>query len=285
MRKLLLLVTVLLTILFLVPNFVHDNINEDRDHVIIHEKFDPSLIRLNSLSKLELYTDSLAAKKNIIPGSLDYALLANEVVSERFYHKYATHNVSDNWIAAVAEKLTGYCLATNFTADDILKKPYGYCVQVNTVLIELLKLKHYDYKIVAFPHHFALMSNINEKWYFFDPDQEPELAVQSRANESWINNIDSLVTSYKKGREEIEIRFGNPVNYNLSETNYAIAPTAKFFQNGTKILSRIVFLFPMLWYVYLSRKRNYTIATKNTKQTTERWYYHFYNNERIGSTA
>ena len=285
MNKKLLLVAIILSGLFLIPNFIDYNINEDNTKIAIHEKFDPSLTRLNSLSKLELYTDSLASIKNILPGTLDYAVLANEVVSQRLYHKYATQSISDNWIAAVAEKLTGDCLATNFTADDILKKPYGYCVQVNTVLIELLKLKNYDYKIVSFPHHFTFMSHIQNKWYFFDPDQEPEISTQNRSNEKWLGNIDSLIPAYKKGRKEMELRFGNPVTYNLSELNYAIAPKAKIFQSVTNILSRIVFLFPMLWYVYLSRKRKQTIATNNQQQTTHRWYYNFYRNERSGRRA
>lgn len=285
MNKNLLLITALLSTLFLIPNFIDYNINEDNTKITIHEKFDPSLTRLNSLAKLQSYTDSLASIKNILPGTLDYAVLANEVVSQRFYHKYATHSVSDNWIAAISEKITGDCLATNFTSDDILKKPYGYCVQVNTVLIELLKLKKYDYKIIAFPHHFTLFSHINNKWYFFDPDQEPEISIQDRNNKNWLGNIDSLIPAYKKGREEMKLRFGNPVNYSVSEINYAIAPNAKIFQNVTNILSRIVFLFPMLWYVYLSRKRKQTIATNNQQQTTQRWYDHFYDNERSGRRA
>ncbi len=281
--KQLLFPSILLSVVFLSLNFIDYNINEDKQNIKIHEKFDPSLIRLNSLSKLEQYTDSLASVQKIVPGTLDYALLANEVVSQRFYHNYATQSLSDNWIAAITEKLTGYCLATNFTSDDILKKSYGYCVQVNTVLIELLKLKGYDYKIIAFPHHFTFVSNIEAKWYFFDPDQEPGVSLQSRGNKNWLNNIDSLYIAYKKDKKEMDERFGNPVKYNVSKLNYAIAPRAKVFQAATKILSKIAFLFPLVCFVSLKRKK--LIATKNSEQAAQRRHHHLYSNERAGSAA
>ncbi|MBS1509444.1 MAG: hypothetical protein JST86_01285 [Bacteroidetes bacterium] len=273
------------SLLLLIPNFIHRNITEAPPPAVIHEKYDPSLGRLQSLRSLETYTDSLALLKKIIPGTLDYAILAKEVVAQRFYHRYATKDLSSNWIAAVSEKLTGLCLSTSFTADDILKKPYGYCVQVNTVLIELLKLKHYDYKIVAFPHHFAVMSKINDNWYFFDPDQEPEITAKNRSNPLWIQSIDSINKSYKKDPVELAGRFGSPVKYSLSSLNAPIAPNAKLFQSVTNILSKTVFLLPILWAVYLGRKRKKQLATVNIQQTTAQHHNDLYGDERFSSRA
>jgi hypothetical protein len=253
--KLLSIVLLTLSLIFLGLNFVDYNINEDHNKVAIHEKFDPALERLNTMAKLEFYVDSVAATKNINPGTIEYALTAKEIVSQRFYHKYATKDLNENWIAAVAEKVTGLCLATNFTSDDILKKPYGYCVQVNTVLMELLLRKKCDYRIVSFPHHFTFISHINNKWYYFDPDQEPEINLQSRCKESWLKNEDSLVVAYRKDKNEIAARFGNPVNYSLSAINQTPAVHAKKFQYITFILSKIAFIFPLVWCVYLNGKK------------------------------
>lgn len=254
-----------LSAILLILNFVNININEDTANVVIHEKFDPSLQRLNSFSKLEAYVDSVTTTKNIYPGTIEYALVAMEIVSNRFYHKYATKSLSNNWIAAITERVTGFCLATNFTSDDILKKPYGYCVQVNTVLMELLLRKKCDYKIVRFPHHFTFMSHINKKWYFFDPDQEPEISIDNRSKESWLQNVDSLTLAYKKNKTEVAERFGSPVKYSLSRINEKQAVNAKLFQSVSGILSKVAFIFPLFCFVYLRRKKQ-TIVISNYKK-------------------
>ena len=265
LMKLFRIVLLVLSAIFLILNFVNININEATADVVIHEKFDPSLQRLNSLSKLEAYVDSVTKTKNIYPGSIEYALAAKEIVSNRFYHKYATKNLNDNWIAAIAERATGLCLATNFTSDDILKKPYGYCVQVNTVLMELLLRKKCDYKIVRFPHHFTFMSHINNKWYYFDPDQEPEISTANRSKESWLQNVDSLMVAYKKHKSEVAERFGSPVKYSFSKINEVQAVNAKLFQSVTAVLSKIAFIFPLFCFVYLRRKHQ-TIVISNYKK-------------------
>src|SRR5882757_4463910 len=136
--KLLSYLLVLICFLLIIPNFLATNIVEDKSGITRKEKFDPALVRLNSLSKLEAYVDSVAVTKNILDSPLAYAVEAEDIVSRRFYHKYATQDLKDNWIASVCQKLTGYYLSSKVTAEDILKKPYGYCGQQNAVLMELL---------------------------------------------------------------------------------------------------------------------------------------------------
>ena len=285
MPKLLLPVIILLSVLFLAPNFVDYNINESRDKVIIHEKFDPSLTRLNSLSKLEQYTDSLAITKNIRQGTLDYAVLASEVVSERFYHKYATQNLNENWIASLAQKITGLSLSSKITADDILTRAYGYCGQQNTVLMELLQRKKLNCRVLYPPKHFVIQSYINGKWCYLDADGEPNMTVEQRLNDNWLHSIDSLKLAYKNKEQWVDIAFGTPVIYKIGKINEKQGTNAQIFQLVTKILSKTAFLFPLLWYVYLRRKSEKAIATNNTQQTTPYGNYHFYGNERAGSAA
>jgi hypothetical protein len=241
--------------LLLIPNFLNVNIIEDKRVSFSKEKFDPALVRLNSLVKLEAYVDSVASIKNINPNSLAYAIEAESIVSQRFYHKYATQDLNENWIASVCQKITGYYLSSKVTADDILKKPYGYCGQQNTVLMELLLKKNFDYRVVYFPHHFAIQSYINGQWCFFDADQEPQVKYYQRGNQDWLNNIDSLSIAYGQSKANLQFGFGSPVRYKLGKINEIQGRNAQLFQSVTKWLSRIAFLFPLLLLLVLKVKQ------------------------------
>ncbi|GAB2841187.1 hypothetical protein [Ferruginibacter profundus] len=278
-RKIQLLVSASLVFLFLLLNFIDFNINEYKGKIDIHEKFDPSLSRLNSLSKLESYIDSLAGKKNIVPGSLEYAVLANDIVSLRFYHKYATQNLNENWIASLAQKFTGLYVSSKITADDILTKPYGYCGQQSAVLMELLQRKKLDCRVLYTVGHFVIQSYINGKWCYFDVDREPDITIEQRANEKWLYNSDSLRIAYKTNKQVVNKIFGNPVSFKMGKINEIQGAHAQLFQSVTKILSRLAFFFPLIWYVSLKRKRQ--IATNNQQQAAKSWHYYFYGNERI----
>jgi hypothetical protein len=265
------LVLLVLTVLFFALNFVHYNINEEHTRVIIHEKFDPSLIKLNTLSKLEIYFDSLIAEKKITKGTLEYAIEAKDLVSKRFYHKYTSKKLNENWIAAVTQKMTGLSLSSRITADDILTKPYGYCGQQCAVLMELLEKKGFKCRALYLPHHFVMQCYINNKWNYFDPDVEPDILPEQRCNINWLYNDDSLAIAYRTDTNTINKTFGHPIKIRYGKINEVQGPNAQIFQLITKPLSKIAFIFPLLCYVYLSRKNkiNCNPLLKANSQTQE----------------
>lgn len=243
-----------LTVIFIVPNFINYNIIESDGGRLANDKFDKSLVRLNTLAKLEAYIDSTAIAKKITPGSLDYAIEAKEIVSYRFYHKYATQNLNENWIASVAQKLTGLYLSSKIVADDILTKPYGYCGQQSAVLMELLQRKKLECRALYLPHHFVIQANIDGTWYYFDVNAEPDIPKEKRADESWLKNKDTLARIYNRDIQWIGERFGDPVSFKYGEINEVQGPNAQIFQSITKRLSKTIFLIPLLWFVYLKKK-------------------------------
>jgi hypothetical protein len=254
-----------LAIIFLALNFIHYNIVEEHSGPpsVFLEKYNPALLRLNTLQKLEAYVDSMA--KGVETGSLDYAIIAKNVISERFYHKYSTQDLNENWIASVAQKITGYYLSSKITANDILTKPYGYCGQQNMVLFELLQKKGLNCRVVYLPRHFAIQSYINGKWCFFDSNMEPDIPKQNRSNLSWLNNLDSLSVAYRKDKTFMAEAFGNPVQFRYGEVNQKQGINAQRFQKITKYLSRIAFVFPLLCIVYLGRNKTKQVDPRNTK--------------------
>jgi hypothetical protein len=240
-------------------NFLNYNIVENNNDNIVRKKYDPSLIRLNSLDKLEAYTDSIALAKNILPGSLEYAIEAEDVVGRRFFHKYATQDLNENFIASIAQKASGYYLSSKITADDILTKPYGYCGQQNTVLMELLLRKKHNYRVVYFPHHFAIESFINGHWYYFDANIEHHILPHQRVDEKLLNNEDSFALAYGRSVAGVEQSVGRSVEYTLGKTNEVQGANAQLFQSVTKVFSKIAFIFPLFLFVYL------TVSSKNKK--------------------
>ncbi len=258
----------LLSFLFLILNFVDYNINEDKSTFSKNERFDSSLIRLNTLAKLENYIDSLANIEKIQIGTIEYTYVAKEVISLRFFHKYATQRLNENWIASVSQNVTGKYLSSKITADDILTRAYGYCGQQNAVFMELLQKKNIDCRAVYFKAHFALQAKINNRWTYFDPNQEPNISLSQRIDEKWLTSYDSLFLAYKMERSAMENAFGNPVSIKFGAINEIQGQNAQIFQSITKWLSKIAFLFPLLLYFYLNRKNNLRIAANYQKQTT-----------------
>ena len=253
-----------LSVIFLLLNFPDYNINEPSGTPVIHEKFDPSLTRLNTLNKLDAYADSITALKNIRPGTLDYVIELKNIVSYRFYHKYAAQSLRENWIAAASQKITGLYLSSKIQSDDILTRPYGYCGQQNVVLKDLFEMHGIRGRVLYFPEHFVLQAYVEGKWCFFDADGEPDIKPYQRGNITWLMNPDSLAIAYHKDRAWAVETFGDPVYYRIGRLDEIRGPRAQLFQDITKVLSRIAFLFPLLLYVYLRLKQKRKAAIVST---------------------
>ena len=173
-----------LSVLFLIPNFF--NINLEKTPQYDHkEKFDPSLSYINSVDELIHVSDSAAKAKNIQQGSLQYAITVATILRNRFYHGFSQYKLSQNWIAAMGEHCVGCGLASLVKPDEILKYSYGGCSQQSLVLMEVMKRKNISYRSVGFPHHYAVELNINNGWYFFDTNMEPNISDSDRLESRW----------------------------------------------------------------------------------------------------
>ena len=255
-----------LSVIFFVLNFINYDINQNYPEgaVTIKEEFDPALGRLNTLKKLTSYVDSNSAIQNIKHGSLEYAIEANNIVQKRFYHGYSTFSLNENWIASVLEKCSWIYFSSRVKPDDILEKPYAFCSQQATVLMELLQSKNLDCRAVKWPGHFTMQCRIDGKWNYFDPNLEPDILPEQRSNEKWLVNRDSLAVAYKKVtaiKEQygyknnfIDSTFGNPIKVEYGEINVVQAPYTRLSQKITRPLSKIAFIFPLLLFVYLKRR-------------------------------
>ena len=113
-------------VLLFIPNLIDKDINEYLPYDN-KEKFDVSLSHLNSIDKLDQYIDKIAAQKNAKPHSIEYAVIVEDIIARRFYHGFSHQSLSENFIAAAAEKTIGYGLSCKVKPDEIMhmKMPHA----------------------------------------------------------------------------------------------------------------------------------------------------------------
>jgi hypothetical protein len=254
-------------------NFIDTDINYTMkyDH---KENFDPALLYLNSIDKLEKHIDSLAQRKRITPGTFEYAELVTDVIKYRFYHGFSHFTLSENWIATFSEKVMGYGLDSKVKPDDILKNEYAACSQQSMVMMEILKRKKISYRSVGFPHHFALEVSVGGKWYYFDPNMEPVMQKEDRLEENWKCCADNLKRFYDTSRfKDLDWKFGKNLHVTTGPVNETPARHARLFQDVTAVFSRFMWCLPLLLVVYQSRssmknrlKKLWLFLTNNQKQ-------------------
>lgn len=245
---------IILSVILLLPNFIDVDINEkfQYDH---KEHFNPALSYLNSIDKLEKYIDSNQTAAAIKPKTVDYIVNIATAIKYRFYHGFSHFTLKENWIAALSEKFIGYGLASKVRPDDIIHHEYAACSQQAMVMIEILKRKNISYRSVGFPHHFALEVLINDKWYYFDPNMEPNISNEERQEENWKESVDKLKKYYDTSRfKDLDWKFGVNTKVTQGKVNQKFAGNAKIFQSVTSVLSRIAWCFPLLLLFYRSRR-------------------------------
>ena len=254
-------------------NFINTDINETLayDH---KEQFDPRLSYLNSIDKLEAYIDSNEAKDHFSPGSVDYVVTISYAIRERFYHGFSHFSMQENWIAALSEKVFGYGLASKVKPDDIMQHPYAACSQQSMVMMSILRRKNISYRSVGFPHHFALEVLVNGKWYYFDPNMEPNMTNNDRLEANWKCCADNLKKFYDTARfKDLDWKFGKGLTVTNGKINDIPASHAKIFQSVTAFVSHILWCIPLLFVLYRSRrtvmanlKKLWLFLTNNQKQ-------------------
>jgi hypothetical protein len=247
--------------LLVIPNFINRDINEQVAYDQ-KERFYPGLARINSIDKLEKYVDATASLKKIDTRSSDYTSLLAYIISCRFYHGFSHWKLNENWIAALGEKVIGYGLACKVEPDKIMMHPNAACSQQALVMMEILRRKNIPYRKVGFPHHYALEVNINKRWYFFDPNMEPDISISGRLEENWKGSNDSLKKYYNSSiHSNLDYQFGNKQMAVFGSVNEIPAQRAKLFQQTTAILSKYLWCIPLL-FIFVKRRRPGMYAVK-----------------------
>ena len=245
-------------VLLFIPNLINSDINATEYSTPAFdqkEKFDPSLSSLNTLDKLDAYITKATTQKALVSGTVEYVEEIKNCISNRFYHGFSHLSLNEDWIAASAEKIVGYGLSCNVNPDEIIKHPNAACSQQCIVMMEILRRRNIDYRSVGFPHHYAIEVRLNNNWYYFDPNMEPNIPNEARLEASWKGNADNLKKYYDNSRyNDLDYKFGNGQQVTFGPVNERPAKKARFFQTSTKYVSKILWCVPLLILLYRRRK-------------------------------
>lgn len=228
------------------------------------EEFDPSLKRLDNISKLTDYIDSVYAVKTYLNKNIsfesDYPEVANEVVRQRFFHGYSLYGFGNNHLAMFASKASFNGLSAIVLPNDILKYSYAACSQQSIVLMKVLQQRGFNTRKVAFlgklGGHFCFEVFSNGAWHFMDPNMEPDLAVLEAYNRPGIDFLaghpDILLRAYKQyPKVKVLDLF---TNYSYGRVNAPAAPRAYVFQKITKFLSYTIWTFFLVLFILVRRR-------------------------------
>jgi hypothetical protein len=230
----------------------------------LSEEFDPSLSRLNSISKLSDYCDSLftATTHQQNPFSFDasYPEIASAVIRKRFYHGYSLYGLNRNYMAMVLSKMSLAGLSAIVIPDDILKYPFAACSQQSIVLMELLQKRGYPTRSVGFSGkptgHFSFETYYQGSWHYNDPNKEPDLNVLKAYNNPSIaflnQHPDILLKAYPQYSKEYVLDVFT--KYSYGAVNTFPAPRAILFQKVSLFLSYTIWSFFLLAFIWTRKK-------------------------------
>jgi hypothetical protein len=127
-------------------------------------------------------------------------------------------------------------------------------------MMEILRRKNITYRKVGFPHHYALEAKINKKWYYFDPNMEPDISLEERLHESWNGSNDKL-KKYYTAHGNVTWEFGTHEEAQFGVANEVPGQTAKMFQSTTSFLGKVLWCIPM-FFAFAKRRRPRMYAVK-----------------------
>lgn len=228
------------------------------------EEYDPFLAkRLQSVTQILSYTDSLNSFKP--RNNLQYCELLENVFRKRFYHGYSNYTYANNWLAAIAGKLVWNDLSAIVIPDHILKHPMAACSQQSIVLMECFKKIGIDYRKVGFTGHYALEGRINNKWFFFDPNREPEF-INKRKSVSDLLLRNELASSYDHFPDSSNAKLLSPT---YGSVNEVLTPNAAFFHKSTYVLSNLFVaigvIFTLFPFINKTVKKKRQMIVNNIK--------------------
>ncbi len=233
------------------------------------EEYDPSLLRISSLEKLESYTDSICKNfqnPTLYSKAALFPEMLTEIVRKRFFHGFYAYRPGYNFIAWGATKIVRRSWNEVWGADEILKSPYSQCGQQSLVIMELLIRKGYPVRKVVMQStkynsgHFVLEAYYDSSWHMFDPDEEPDLVLLRKLGRPSVEQIAKDTVLIKKlysGKSQQIIDMMNNINY--GETNRLMANRGYLFQEFTRYLSRFFWVLYVVIF-YLKRRFFFTKA-------------------------
>ena len=135
---------------------------------------------------------------------------------------------------------------------DIIKSKHAMCSQQSIVFQDVIKDYNFDYGSLRFNYfsHFASAVKVNNKWYFFDSNMEPEYDRRdSEVYEAiFLGDLNLLKEMYdrtylKETVHTLQTDLLIKEMFSLSDINKFPAPYGVFVQNISSLISWYGWIF------------------------------------------
>lgn len=213
--------------------------SSEKPAALKNDEFDPSLMRLNTIDKLEAYCDSFY---EVNRSTRSFPGIVADVVKKKFYHGYSHYDAYTNPSAAFISSVIKKGMAAVVLPNDIVKYPNAACSQQSIVGMEIFKRKGYKvrgvvmYDSIIGTGHFAYEAYYDNDWHYFDPNQEPDgevLKKYSRPSVAFLNEHPDIIAAayYKKDQQLFQRLL---LSSKIGPTDKDPALIATLFQRITK---------------------------------------------------
>lgn len=242
------------------------------------DDFDISLLRLNTMARLEDYCDSVYKNNR---QNTTYPWIVSEVMRKKFYHGYSYYDAYSNPMAAFFAPVIKNGLAAIVIPDDIVKYPFAACSQQSIVGMEIFKRIGYQVRgVIMFDTltqtgHFAYEVFYDGDWHYFDSNQEPDVEVLKKYNRPSVafltEHPEVIAAAYYNRDHQLFQRLLK--SSRMGQINKNPAPNAFLFQTITRYLT--YFGWALVWLVFIIRNRildhkpiiSFTKIKKGSKQS------------------
>ena len=248
--------------------------HKEKPNIVINsngEYFDPSLMRLTSISKFVDHCDSVYGNSQISTNDSDnYATIVSLTLRGRFYHGYSYYRLGQNFLANIFAPFIHKNLSAIVIPNDILKHPNAACSQQSIIGMQVFREKGFSVRKVAFNNknyggHFCFEAFYDGKWHFFDPDLEPSIATMIEMHHPPLKELSGDRGLLRKlyARHETNYMADAVTTFRYGKVNKFPAPNAAFYQYATRYLSYTLWFWLILLYFFV-RKRLIAINKKKS---------------------
>lgn len=234
--------------------------NDANKSPLPYEKYDSSLLHINSLEKLSKFISLEIKEKNL--AGIDVPIFIDNFLRDRFFHNTNYIEHTNNWLLIFFDKLFPKMEFLGvMDPNEIIKSSYGSCNQQAILFQEIIKNYGFEFASVGLSAelknneafgHFASVVKQKDQWFLFDTNLEP---IYDRRN--------SEITRKLLGGDDKTLKYLYPnfdfkensrFQISLMDKNSFPAKNGLLFQKITLFISNYLWIV-MLFACYVIRKK------------------------------
>ncbi len=241
-----------------------------------NDQYDSTLVKLNTMSKLEAYCDSMFSANQ---STKTYPGIVADVMRKKFYHGYSYYDMSSNPLAVLFAPIVKNGAEAVVIPSDIVKYPMAACSQQSIVGMQLLRRKGYNVRKVAMwdsinkVGHFTFEAYYDNGWHYFDTNLEPDTEILREYKRPSVDYLarhpDIAMEAYRNSKDAAMLT-RLIESYKTGPVNKFPAPNAYLYQVVLKYIGYFAWIFILLVIVLrykfqYKRKQAYKRENKHQK--------------------